>query len=152
MLFYALLCGFCHTSVDLFEDEENSDIIQCLKRIEYLALKELGNLKYQIDKPSLVKIMLSIESFHDTNIEGKSYIAAFAFYQAIIDDLVLSKYVMSENRIKRLEELHGLLDTLSGYIQTIFETEINYTEEDYNRDMEHAINICNAFYKMFGGK
>ena len=25
MLFYALLCGFCHTSVDLFEDEENSE-------------------------------------------------------------------------------------------------------------------------------
>lgn len=148
ILFYSLLCGFCHTSFDLFEDE-SKDIFECLKRIEFLSRKELGCLKYHIDKPNLVRVIASIESFHDTNIQGKTYISAFMFYQAVIDDLITSKQIMSENRLARLHELHGLVESVAQMIQIIFEAEINYSDEEYARDCDNALKIIEAFYKTF---
>lgn len=93
--------------------------------------------------------MTSIEGFHDTNIQGKTYISAFMFYQAIVDDLITSKQIMSENRLSRLHELHGLLESVAQIIQIIFEAEINYSDEEYTRDCDNALKIIESFYKAF---
>lgn len=71
------------------------------------------------------------------------------FYQAIVDDLITSKQIMSENRLARLHELHGLLESVAQMIQIIFEAEINYSDEEYARDCITALKIIEAFYKTF---
>lgn len=142
-----MLAGFCHTSFDLFSD--STDILECLKKIESLAVKELSFLKYQVTKKELIRIMKEINTFHDSNFEGKTYVVAFMFYQAIVNDIITSGITISEKRIERLNELHGLIETVSIMISDILESETNYNEELLDRDIELAGKACVSFWETF---